>query len=192
MRDNGFDYSVSAFIKDCNTEKLIALLDYGIVTCNLAIDKNRFLDSFLSIADLSYDSHYDPIVSFKYNDGVITGMSFYVSALKDKSLMFSYLESVKQNLSLKTLSRISELITECVHLRFSDIFLISWDFETNVQEQNKIYLKIKDIPNFICKIKPDFPYLLDFINVEGFRFCELAFVIKDAKLKMFNLYFKPI
>lgn len=191
-RNKGFNYSVSAFIKECNAEKIIALLNFGIITCNLAIDKHRFMDSFLSVADLSSDSHYDPIVSFKYNDGLITGMSFYVTALKNKSLMFSYLESVKQYLLWDTLSGISDLITYCVRSRFSDMFQVSWDFEKHAQEQNKIYLKIKDAPNFINTIKQEFPYLVNYINVEGFRFCEMAFVINDAKLKMFNLYFKPL
>lgn len=191
-RDKGFNYSVSAFIKGCTEEKLNALVDFGLITCKLVIDKNKFINSFLSIADLSGDSHYDPIVSFKYNDGVITGMSFYVTALKNKSLMFCYLESVIHTFSLDALPEIYDLINYCVHSRFSDMFQVSWDFENQIQEQNKIYLKVKDNPNFINTIKQEIPYLLDFINIEGFRFCELAFVINDAKLKMFNLYFKPL
>ena len=191
-RDKGFSYSISSFIKICTEEKLNALVDFGVKTCNLAIDKKNFLESFLSVADLSSDSHYDPIVSFKYKDGVITGISFYVTALKNKSLMFSYLESVKQTFSLDTLSGTYDLIDYCVHSRFSDMFQVSWDFEKQPQEQNKIYLKIKDVPNFLNIIKKEFSYLLDFVNIEGFRFCELAFVINEAKLKMFNLYFKPL
>lgn len=191
-RDNAYDYSISAFIKECNSEKINILLDFGINTCNLAIDRNRFLDSFLYIADLSNDNHYDPIVSFKYNDGIITGMSFYVTALKNKSLVFTYLESVKQKLSLDSLKSVSDMITFLVYSRFSDMFQVSWDFGIQPQKQNKIYLKVKDIPNFLRSIKQEYNYLLDYINVEGFRFCELAFVINDSKLKMFNLYFKPI
>ena len=189
-RDNGFNYSVSAFIKGCTEEKLHTLVDFALNECNLSIDKKRFLKSFLSIADLHSDSHYDPIVSFKYNDGLISGMSFYVTALKDKSLIIDYLESVIQAFSLDRITEIQDLINYCVQSRYSDMFQVSWDFAKQPQEQNKIYLKVKDLPNFLNTIKKDYPYLLDYIHIEGFRFCELAFVINEAKLNMFNLYFK--
>ena len=191
-RDKGFDYSISAFIKGCNVKKLDRIIDYGIATCNLAINKNRFFKNFLSIADLPNDSHYDPIVSFKYNEGFVTGISFYVTALKNKTLMFSYLESVMQTLSLNVLPTISNIITDCVCSRCADMFQVSWDYGKCAQSQNKIYLKIKNADKFANIIQKDFPYLLEFMDIDGFRFCELAFVIKNKKLTMFNLYFKPL
>ncbi len=191
-RDNGYSHSISAFIKNCNIEKITKLIDYGNNCCNIVIDKQAFLDSFLSIADLSNDTHYDPIVSFKFNGTKVTGMSFYVTALKDKSLMTIYLDTVKSTLSLYKLPQICDLITSSVLSRCSDMFQVAWDFDSKIKIQNKIYLKVKDIQTFLDKIKTEFDYITDYVYIDGFRFCELAFVINNGEFKMLNLYFKPL
>lgn len=192
QRKNGFHHSISAFISDCSIEKLNCLIDFVIKEYDIKIDKKIFLQDFIAIADLDKNTHYDPIISFKYNNGKICGVSFYITALKDKSLVFSYLETVKKQLNLSCIPELSQLITDCVTKRYADMFQVSWDFECRYIKQNKIYLKIKNIFELVKECNSMFPYMKEFIEIEDFRFCEIAFVVSENKLNMLNLYFKPL
>lgn len=107
-------------------------------------------------------------------------------------MVFSYLETVKKQLNLSCIPELSQLITDCVTKRYADMFQVSWDFECRYIKQNKIYLKIKNIFELVKECNSMFPYMKEFIEIEDFRFCEIAFVVSENKLNMLNLYFKPL
>lgn len=191
-RERGFSYSFSSFIPFCDKLKLKILLDFIVDICDISIDKELFLSDFCKIAMLEKNIHYDPIVSFKIKDGKICGVSFYVTALKDKSLVSRYYEQVKELLQLDYIPKISRLCETSIERHFADMFLISWDFDKSAFIQNKVYIKVRDKINFIMSYKEYFPYIENYTNIDCFRFCELAFAISNNRLNMLNLYFKPL
>lgn len=190
-REKGFDYSVSSFIPNCTISKIDIILNF-ISGCGVKIEKDYFIHSFCYIADFEKLIHYDPIVSFKFKDNKITGISFYVTALRNKSLGMQYFNIVRDKLNLECFSTISQLISKCIDGNIVDMFLVSWDFDENYLRQNKIYLKIRDVDAFIDKIKYIFPYIVEFSYMKEFKLRDFAFVFASNELKMLNLYFKPI
>ena len=191
-RESGFSYSFSSFIPFCDTVKLKILLNFIVDICEISIDKELFLSDFCKIAMLEKNIHYDPIVSFKIKDEKICGVSFYVTALKDKSLVPMYYEQVKDLLQLDYIPKISKFCKMSIENHFADMFQIAWDFDKSTFIQNKLYLKVKDKTNFIISCKEYFPYIENYTNIDCFRFCELAFAISNNQLHMLNLYFKPL
>lgn len=191
-REKGYSFSISAFIPDCSIQKINLLIDFAVEKCGIRIDREWLVDSFNSIAMLDSNYHYDPVVSFKFDGTKISGISFYVTALKDKSLMLYYLNVALNKLKLNSVPGLSTLMLDCVTRRFADMYLVSWDFDLNCLVQNKIYLKVKDRNSFINECKKAFPYLDKFTEIESYRFTELAFAFSDNNLKMLNLYFKPL
>ena len=72
------------------------------------------------------------------------------------------------------------------------MFQLSWDFDNEGLKQNKVYLKVKNRESFIRMMEHEFPNLKNLSIQEGYRFCELAFVIKNGIIKSYNLYYKPL
>ena len=88
--------------------------------------------------------------------------------------------------------KLKSFIRKVVQERFADMFQISWDSDNEGLKQNKAYLKIKNRDSFIRIMEDEFPKLKNLSIQEGFRFCELAFVIKNGIIQSYNLYYKPL
>ena len=88
--------------------------------------------------------------------------------------------------------KLKSFIRKVVQERFADMFQISWDFDNEGLKQNKVYLKVKNRDSFIRIMEDEFPNLKNLSIQEGFRFCELAFVIKNGIIQSYNLYYKPL
>lgn len=190
LRKHGTDFSVSAFVKNVTfprmQECVYVIKDkYGIVI------NTDSLNEFYQFQQIPKDIHYDPIISFKYKSGVIEGISLYVTALKDKTLVMDYMEQTIL-LLLNPSSILASFIRNLVTLRYADMFQIAWDFDHMGLAQHKVYLKIKQLDAFVIEMEKVFPELTCCTLLDGFRFCELAFVIKNKEVKSFNLYFKPL
>ncbi len=190
IREEGPDYSVSCFISSSTHEVLSQIISY-LKSENLYI-VDDFLSRFISLQEPCSTSHYDPIVSFKFQNKELKSASFYVSPLQDKSLMTDYLYKVLNDILEHGESKIKQFVENTVLSRYADMFMVSWDFFPNIENQNKIYLKIKNKTLFLQKLSSDYPTLMPYVEVDQFRFCELAFVLKDGFLTKHNLYYKPI
>ena len=183
---------MSAFISNCTIRKIELILNFIVAKCGIKMDKNEFINSFCCIAKLEEEIHYDPIVSFKFKDNKITGVSFYVAALKNKSLGMQYFDIVNDKLNIEHFQTIYHFILNCIDRNIVEFFLVSWDFDANYLIQNKIYLKIKNLDAFINEVEVIFPYIVEFVYMRDFRLRDFAFVFTSNELKMLNLYFKPI
>lgn len=200
---NPFDYcrrngvykrSMSFFLKREEKRDLISIVDYMSECHKIRIDKDKFIHDFIVVQDFKSGCHYEPIISVKYNDidTEIDGVSFYVSALRNKSNMceyFSVVRSLYENSKNKDLFRLLEYN---IKFHYADLFLISWDYSKCKIAQNKIYIKIKNL-QMVCSCLDTYGLAIsDYIWKEGFRFSVLAFVLKDGLLSQMNLYFKPV
>ena len=192
IRNNGKDSSYSCFFPLTNSDVFFLLVDYFTYDTGILIEKDSFIPRFFEVADLTRESHYDPIVSLKYSNNSLVGVSFYVTALREKYRMNDYLDKVLHNVDFAAYQEESLFIREMVHIRYADMFQVSWDFTQCGFRQNKVYLKIKDRESFTRELLRSFPKLSGFIQREGFRFCELAFVLGTGIQSRFNLYFKPL
>ena len=192
IRSNGKDLSYSCFFPLSNSDIFFLLLDYFTCDTGILLEKDPFISRFFDVADLIRRSHYDPIVSLKYSNHSLVGVSFYVTALREKARMNDYLDKVLHNVDFAAFQQESLFIREMVLIRFADMFQVSWDFTQCGFRQNKVYLKIKDRESFTRELLRSFPSLFGFIHREGFRFCELAFVLGEGIQSRFNLYFKPL
>lgn len=190
LRNHGVDYSISSFVKNATSariQKCASLIrdKYGI---NINAES---LKEFYTFQQFLKDIHYDPIISFKYKNGVIESSSLYVTALKDKTLVLDYMEQTI-SLLLDSSGYLVPFIRHMVTSRYADMFQIAWDFNRLGLIQRKIYLKIKKLDTFVGEMEKVFPELMSCVHQDGYRFCELAFVIRNKKVKSFNLYFKPL
>ena len=94
--------------------------------------------------------------------------------------------------TLNNNSELKSFIRKVVQERFADMFQLSWDFDNEGLKQNKVYLKVKNRESFIRMMEHEFPNLKNLSIQEGYRFCELAFVIKNGIIISYNLYYKPL
>ena len=76
--------------------------------------------------------------------------------------------------------------------RLADMFQVAWDYNAKGLKQRKVYLKVKQLEGFVKEMETVFPNLGALSNQQGYRFCELAFVVKEKNVKSFNMYFKPL
>lgn len=190
LRNHGADFSISSFVKNVTSPRIqecVCLIKdkYGIT-----IDTDS-LNEFYQFQQIPKGIHYNPIISFKYKNGVIEGVSLYVTALKDKTLVMDYMEQTISSL-LDPSSILVPFVRHVVASRYADMFQIAWDFDYLGLTQHKVYLKIKQLDAFVTEMGKVFPKLMSCVLQDGFRFCELAFVIKNKEVKSFNLYFKPL
>ena len=192
VRNDGRDWSYSCFIPEASTDDITSLVDYFAEETVIQIEKDTFLPRFFEVSSLLQRIHYDPILSLKYSNRILTGVSFYVTALRKKEKMNEYLETVFGNVDFSKYTKERLFIQEMVTLHYADIFQVSWDFSKDGLRQNKVYLKIKNRDSFIQELLSFDSGLLSFVHREGFRFCELAFVIGPGINSRFNLYFKPL
>ena len=192
IRNNGKDWSYSCFIAKARSDDIAFLVDYLANKIGIRIDREDFCARFFDVGDFLQGSHYDPIISFKYADSLLTGVSFYVTALREKDKMNEYLESVFRNLDFYEYQEEKLFIQKMVCLKYADMFQVSWDFTKEGLYQNKVYLKIKDRESFTNEFAVCYPDLLGFIHRDGFRFCEFAFVMGAGSHSKFNFYFKPL
>lgn len=190
IRGHGVDFSIGSFVSEVTYPRVQECI--RLIRNKYEIDINDdVLREFYQFQQIPKEIHYDPIISFKYKDGVIVGASLYVTALKDKSLVKDYMEQTI-SLLLPPKSSTTHFIRHVVTSRYADMFQIAWDFNHCGLTQRKVYLKVKQHNAFISEMEKVFPELTTAVYQDGFRFCELAFVIKDKELKSFNLYFKPL
>ena len=192
IRKSGYSKSISAFISSPHKENIDKVVNYATKKLEIPINKRLFFSSFLNVADFESGSHYSPIVSFKYGKTKIEAISFYVSALREKEKMFDYLERAIYNVDLNSSLETKSFITNTIQTKSSDLFLVSWDYSLEGDWQNKLYVKIKHFDDFKKELYLYQPSLIDYIYVNGYRINALAFAIKDGRLSMFNLYYKPL
>ena len=152
---------------------------------------DHFEEELCAFQQFNRNIHYDPIISIKYHQNTVAGISYYVTALKDKSLVKEYMEQVI-SYTLNNNSELKRFIRKVVQERFADMFQLSWDFDNEGLKQNKVYLKVKNRELFIRIMEYEFPNLKNLSIQEGYRFCELAFVIKNGIIISYNLYYKPL
>lgn len=190
LRNFGANYSVSSFIKKPNIVVLRKCVDLISNNYNISINSG-FVQEFCALQQFSKNIHYDPIISFKYKQSEIIGTSFYITALKDKTLVLEYLEQVI-SYYLNEGSKVVDFIRRVVEYRFADMFQVAWDFDSTGLKQNKVYLKIKKLDSFLKEMDNDFPFLKQQSIPKGSRLCEIAFVISNKDVKSYNLYYKPL
>lgn len=181
VRENGADFSISSFVKNGDNVLIEKSVDLLKKNCNIKFYDN-FEEEFCAIQQFNRNIHYDPIISIKYQQNTVVGISYYVTALKDKSLVKEYMEQVI-SYTLSNNTELQSFIRKVVQARFADMFQISWDFDEEGLKQNKIYLKVKNRDSFIRIMEHEFPNLKELSIQEGFRFCELAFVIENGEIK---------
>lgn len=192
VRNDGRDWSYSCFIPAASMDDITSLVDFFSEETVIQIEKDTFLPRFFEVSGLLQRIHYDPILSLKYLDRILTSVSFYVTALREKEKMNEYLETVFRNVDFSKYAKEKLFIQEMVTLHYADIFQVSWDFTKDGLKQNKVYLKIKNRDSFLLKLSSFDSGLLSFVHLDGFRFCELAFVVGPGINSRFNLYFKPL
>lgn len=190
LRKYGADFSISAFVKNVTFSRMQECVNVIKDKYGIAINANS-LKEFYQFQQIPKDIHYDPIISFKYQSGVIVETSLYVTALKDKTLVLDYMEQTILML-MNPSSIFVSFIRNVVTSRYADMFQIAWDFDYTGLTKHKVYLKIKQLDAFVIEMGKAFPELTNCVLQDGFRFCELAFVIKNKEVKSFNLYFKPL
>ena len=191
IRKNGFDYSVSCFIKSVSVNLINDLRRY-LINEGLEINKDVFPKEMWTITDLDNNSHYDPIISFKYCNKRISGISFYVSALKDKAKMLDYLSIVNEFIIRNKMPVLKQFVNTAIMEHWADLYLVSWDFELDGNRQNKVYIKIKDKAKFNTLLMETYPSMMIYIVKESFRLSEIAFYIGNDSELRYNLYFKPL
>ena len=190
IRELGATFSISSFIVESKESTICTLCqliseEYGILI------PAEFPHIMSLIQQPDYNIHYDPILSFKFNEDKVTGASFYVTALKDKSKIVEY-KDIVQKLVINKADKVSLFITSVVNLKYADMFQVSWDYSASLCEHNKVYVKIKNRDGFLELLSTYFPEIMPFTYHDGFRFCELAFTYNNDKHVAYNLYFKPL
>ena len=190
IRENGANFSISSFVK--NGDNALIKKSVDLIKNNYDIKfYDHFEEELCAIQQFYRNIHYDPIISLKYNQNSVVGVSYYVTALKDKTLVIEYMVQVI-SYTLNDNFKLKSFIRKVVQERFADMFQISWDFDNEGLKQNKVYLKVKNRDSFIRIMEDEFPNLKNLSIQEGFRFCELAFVIKNGIIQSYNLYYKPL
>ena len=190
IRKAEYDSSISCFIPNMTKDKFNTLASY--FNDNGIPLTNDFLETFWEMYSQTNDSHYDPIVSIKYRKEKIMGIAFYISALKDKTLMDEYLEQALGIIKEEDTPIIEQFIKRTVLSNAADIYLLSWDVSSNRPMQNKIYLKVKIKNAFFQLLSEFFPEVIRFCNVNQYRLSEIALNISNKRYNCFNLYFKPL
>ena len=190
IREKGANFSISSFVK--NGDNALIKKSIDLIRNHFGIKfYDHFEEELCAFQQFQRNIHYDPIISIKYHQNTVAGISYYVTALKDKSLVQEYMEQVI-SYTLNNNSELKSFIRKVVQERFADMFQLSWDFDNEGLKQNKVYLKVKNRESFIRMMEHEFPNLKNLSIQEGYRFCELAFVIKNGIIKSYNLYYKPL
>lgn len=185
------NWSISYFIKNADRDLLAKIEKYFREYHGIVTGVPDFVDLFSKISNLGTDTHYEPVLSIKTTNNIVNSVSYYVTTVTNKTLCESFWKDVCSNIVIE------ENTKNCIELLMYSqgvtMFQLSWDFvKGKGLAQNKIYLKIKHIHDFIDIISKIYPILLENINRENLRLCEISFVIQNSKLHHFNLYFKPL
>ena len=125
LRDHGFQYSISAFIIDANRDKLSIIFDYFTDMHHFNLHNEHLLDYIEDLQDSYIGTHYDPILSIKFGNNTISGISFYSGPLNDKSMGILYYRKACQYMTFFNCLPLKSCIDQMLEKHIIDTFLVS-------------------------------------------------------------------